>query len=73
MGEVLLLTQYAMWKRRRLDMDQIQKQKILKYQLDNLFLYDTPGLGDDPLKNSLYKENLVCMLNKTNDRKDRFS
>lgn len=37
------------------------------YQLDNLFLYDTPGLGDDPLKDSLYKENLVCMLNKTND------
>ena len=49
--------------------DEIRK----KYQLDNLFLYDTPGLGDDPLKDSLYKENLVCMLNKTNNRKDRFS
>ena len=36
------------------------------YQLDNLYLYDTPGLGDDPLQDSHYKENIIHMLNKTN-------
>lgn len=40
------------------------------YQLDNLYLYDTPGLGDDPQQDLLYKENLVCMLNKINDKNE---
>lgn len=40
---------------------------IMVYQLDNLFLHDTPGLGDDPLEDAAHKDKIIYMLNKCNN------
>ncbi|MBC2579357.1 GTPase [Clostridium sp. DJ247] len=41
---------------------------IKKYELDNIILWDTPGLGDSPEQDKYYAKNIVELLNKKDDR-----
>ena len=40
---------------------------IKKYELDNIILWDTPGLGDSPEQDKYYAKNIVELLNKKDD------
>ena len=40
---------------------------IKKYELDNIILWDTPGLGDAPEQDKLHAKNIVDLLNKKDE------
>lgn len=40
---------------------------ITVYELENLYLYDTPGLGDNPQKDIIHKQKIIDILNKRTD------
>lgn len=45
-----------------------ETMEIKKYELDNIILWDTPGLGDSPEKDKYYANNIVKLLNQKDDR-----
>ncbi|MPQ43826.1 GTPase [Clostridium tarantellae] len=44
-----------------------ETMEIKKYELNNIILWDTPGLGDNPIQDNNHIKNIIKLLNKKDD------